>query len=88
MIKNERQYKITRAKADEIRVELADAERTPLASFRWFANTVRASGNTPSALGAHGEARGCAAESRWARDSRFGVRRAWSRWTELRVGNR
>ncbi len=27
MIKNERQYKITRAKADEVRVELADAER-------------------------------------------------------------
>ena len=30
MIKNERQYKITRAKADEVRVELADDERTPL----------------------------------------------------------
>ena len=30
MIKNERQYKITRAKADEVWVELAGVERTPL----------------------------------------------------------
>ena len=30
MIKNERQYKITRAKADEVRVELAALERAPL----------------------------------------------------------
>lgn len=30
MIKNERQYKITRAKADEVRVELANVERAPL----------------------------------------------------------
>ncbi len=30
MIKNERQYKITHAKADEVRVELADLERASL----------------------------------------------------------
>lgn len=30
MIKNERQYKITRAKADEVRVELAEVEHAPL----------------------------------------------------------
>ena len=30
MIKNERQYKITRAKADEVRVELAEIERGPI----------------------------------------------------------
>lgn len=30
MIKNERQYKITRARADEVRVALAELERAPL----------------------------------------------------------
>ncbi len=29
MIKNERQYKITRARADEVRVELAELDRAP-----------------------------------------------------------